>query len=83
MRVRADPNPNPNPHPHPNPSPHPNPNPNPNPNPDPDQVHDVVAFSVPHDELGEVVGVAVVLHPGRVTSLDELQANPEPNPNLL
>ena len=37
-------------------------------------VLDVVAFAAPHRELGEAVGVAVVLHPGRTLLLRELRA---------
>ena len=37
-------------------------------------VSDVAAFATPHRELGEVVGVAVVLRPGPAPSLRELRA---------
>ena len=37
-------------------------------------VLDVFAFAAPHRELGEAVGVAVVLHPGRTLLLRELRA---------
>ena len=37
-------------------------------------VQELVAFSVPHADLGEVVGVAVVMQKGRSLTLEDLRA---------
>ena len=38
------------------------------------RVQELVAFSVPHADLGEVVGVAVVMQKGRSLTLEDLRA---------
>ena len=36
-------------------------------------MRDLIAFAMPHELLGECVGVAVVLHPDATTTLRELR----------